>query len=862
MAVNPELRLEPDFRLLFEASPHPYLVLRPDPSFTIVAVNESYLKATGTSRHDTLDRGLFEVFPDNPADESASGVSDLRISLDRVLNEGVQDIMGVQKYDIPRRDGGIDFEVKYWSPVNTPVVGKDGSIAFIIHHVEDVTDFILAREKISKESAEQIEKVKEKADRMEAEVRRRATEVKEANRQIKAANEELERRESELALAHEQLKGLDKAKTEFFSNISHEFRTPLTLIIAPLMEVLSTPEGEVSPNTRTAIAAAHRNALRLLKLVNTLLDFSRIEAGRARVNFEPTDLASLTSTLASHFQSVCDSAGLQFVVDCPTLSEPVCVDRQMWEKIVLNLISNAFKFTFDGMIETHLGIENGFAELTVRDTGTGIPKKELPHIFERFHRVEGVRGRSYEGTGIGLSLVSELVRLHAGTIHVESELGRGSNFTVRLPLGSEHLSQQGFSAVSPDHSVESSTVRASSFSEEALLWLPETGEYSVAEPVAGIGATNGRVVVADDNADMRAYISRLLEGAGYAVEASKDGEAALAACRLELPDLILSDVMMPGLDGFTLLQHLRAEEHTAVVPVILLSARAGEEARIEGLAAGADDYLVKPFGARELVARVDGAIRLARVRREAAQREHRVLAEANALLERSNQALRDFASIASHDLQEPLRKVSTFGGMLKQKCGSLLGVQGNGYLERVLDANQRMQSLLTALLEYSRLSTRADPFVEVELKQIIREVLSDLEARIQSSGGEVYVGDLPVIPADPTQMRQLFQNLIGNALKFHKEGEKPSVKVSCIPANNGVAQIIVEDNGIGFEEQYLEKIFAPFQRLHSKSSPYEGTGMGLAICKKIVERHGGSITAQSAPGQGATFIITLSRYKP
>ncbi len=226
-------------------------------------------------------------------------------------------------------------------------------------------------------------------------------------------------------------------------------------------------------------------------------------------------------------------------------------------------------------------------------------------------------------------------------------------------------------------------------------------------------------------------------------------------------------------------------------------------------------------------------------------------------LEESNEALRDFASIASHDLQEPLRKVKSFGGMLKQKCGDSLGEEGSDYLDRVLNANQRMQSLLSALLEYSRLSTKTDPFVEVEPAKIIREVLSDLEVRIVNTGGEVHVGAMPVISADPTQMRQLFQNLIGNALKFHKEGQNPIVQVRSVSGTDSGCQIIVEDNGIGFEERYLEKIFAPFHRLHGKASRYEGTGMGLAICKKIVERHGGSITATSTPGEGATFIIEL-----
>ena len=224
-------------------------------------------------------------------------------------------------------------------------------------------------------------------------------------------------------------------------------------------------------------------------------------------------------------------------------------------------------------------------------------------------------------------------------------------------------------------------------------------------------------------------------------------------------------------------------------------------------------------------------------------------------LEASNQALQDFAFIAAHDLQEPLRKVKSFGDMLQKRCGDSLGELEKDYLDRMLRANDRMQSLLVALREYSRLSTEAEPFVDVELTQIVHDVLSDMEIRIKGSGGEVLVGELPVIKADPTQMRQLFQNIIANALKFHKEGEKPVVEVRSAIAE-GKVQITVEDNGIGFEEQYVEKIFAPFHRLHGRSE-YEGTGMGLAICKKIVERHGGSITAKSAPGAGASFIIRL-----
>jgi light-regulated signal transduction histidine kinase (bacteriophytochrome) len=251
------------------------------------------------------------------------------------------------------------------------------------------------------------------------------------------------------------------------------------------------------------------------------------------------------------------------------------------------------------------------------------------------------------------------------------------------------------------------------------------------------------------------------------------------------------------------------------------------------------------------------------LRRSRDELEYRVaertaeLESALANLEESNQALQDFASIASHDLQEPLRKVTAFGNMLRRKHSDSLGEDGNDYLNRMLDATERMQTLLTALLEYSRLSTRAKPFVEVELSTIVQDVISDLEVRITRTGGKVLVGGLPAVKADPTQMRQLFQNLIGNALKFHKEGEKPVVTISGSTDGNDNLRIAVEDNGIGFDEKYLERIFAPFQRLHGKSSGYEGTGMGLAICKKIVARHGGSVTAISRPGLGAAFIIEL-----
>jgi signal transduction histidine kinase/CheY-like chemotaxis protein len=414
------------------------------------------------------------------------------------------------------------------------------------------------------------------------------------------------------------LSEIDHAKTTFFSNVSHEFRTPLTLLLGPLDEARRA--GEAMPReVRDQLNVAHRNSQRLLKLVNTLLDFTRIEAGRVRARFEPVDLCALTTDLASTFRSAMEKAGLEFVVTCDTFSDPVYVDREMWEKIVLNLISNAFKFTLKGQVTVSVSKQDRRVVAAVADTGAGIPAHELPRVFERFHRVEGSQGRSHEGSGIGLALVQELVKLHGGELTATSDVGRGSTFTVSIPLGSAHLPAE--------HIVEGASggpsPAADSYVEEALRWLPTVRTTSLSDTGDGgqkeTGSDDdgrvdvGRVLLADDNADMREYAQRLL-AERWLVETVGNGRVALEAARARPPDVIVTDVMMPELDGFGLLRELRADPALRMIPVIMLSARAGEEARIEGLAASADDYLVKPFSARDLLARVEAQLVKGRIR--------------------------------------------------------------------------------------------------------------------------------------------------------------------------------------------------------------------------------------------------------
>lgn len=428
----------------------------------------------------------------------------------------------------------------------------------------------------------------------------------------------------------ESLAEIDRAKTLFFSNVSHEFRTPLTLLLAPAEDALADTEAPLAPAQRDRVHTIHRNALRLLKLVNTLLDFSRIEAGRIEAVYEPIDIATLTAELASTFRSLVERAGLNLVVDCPPLPPIVYLDREMWEKIVFNLLSNAFKFTLSGAITVRVRALKDQVELTIEDTGIGIPKDELPRLFERFHRIKGSQGRSFEGSGIGLSLVHELVKLHGGAIAVTSKPSKGSCFRVSIPTGSAHLPA---SRIGSTRTLTTTALGAIAYLEEAARWLPSDESnlqvWDNNEMPQHSGSFLGReseaiapasILVVDDNTDMRDYLKHLLEQR-YVIRAAQDGVAALEMVAQHRPDLILTDVMMPRLDGFGLLRELRANPQTREIPIILLSARAGEESRVEGLEAGADDYLTKPFSTREMLARVEANLKMAQVRRAATLQE-------------------------------------------------------------------------------------------------------------------------------------------------------------------------------------------------------------------------------------------------
>jgi signal transduction histidine kinase len=670
----------------------------------------------------------------------------------------------------------------------------------------------------------------------------------------------------------EALAELDRAKTTFFNNVSHEFRTPLTLMLGPLEEVQKEASERLSSERQEQLMTVHCNALRLLKLVNTLLDFSRIESGRMQASYQPTDLASFTAEIASAFDSAMESAGLRFKIECQPIAEPVYVDRDMWEKIVLNLLSNALKFTFKGEVALSLKTVDGAVELQVRDTGVGIPEEHRARVFERFHRIEGTQARTYEGTGIGLALIQELAKLHGGSVRVESAVGAGSTFTVTIPRGKEHLPAEHIQAVPPIASLASTKIQAEAYVEEAQQWSGDESGLAVDSemPVPSLLTAEPKpaekrelIILADDNADMRQYLIRLL-GDRYEVHAVADGRQALEATRQLRPALVLTDVMMPHLDGFGLLRAIRDDSALASTPVILLSARAGEESRVEGLQADADDYLIKPFTARELLARVATHVKMANLRRETAKREERLRGEAELEKARTDLAhvarvmsLGSLAASITHEVNQPLSGIVTNSSTC-QRMLAATPPNVEGALETVRrtirDANRASDVIKRLRGLFTRGVTMTEP---LDLNQVTEEVVALLMGELQRNQVVLrseLAEDLPLVMGDRVQLQQVVLNLLRNGSDaMSAVDDRPRHLVIKTERDDGErVRLSVKDVGVGFEPQAREKLFESFY-----TTKKDGMGVGLSISKSIIESHHGRLWADLNEGPGATFSFSI-----
>jgi signal transduction histidine kinase len=643
----------------------------------------------------------------------------------------------------------------------------------------------------------------------------------------------LEPRETELTGLDRALHDVERAKTEFVAGISREFRTPLALLLGPLQDILESQASALAPQSRTVLEKARRSALRLMDLLDAFPHYFRIDGRSPGIAHEPSDLAGFTAQLAGNFGPFCEAAGLRLIVDSPPIREDVDTDRNVWEKIVVNLVANAFTSTFEGAIEVRLRVRDSIAHLTVSDTGSGIPESELRYVFADSAVSRTPAGLPDRG-GFGLAFVRELVQRQHGSIDVQSTPGRGTSFTVLLPVAPGDGAGNGGGVKSRSAAPASGGMAALA---AALPGLRETGVQAHAQATLAddLVRRRGRVVIAEDHDETRLYLSHVLETAGFTVDALADGAAALAACQSRMPDAVVSDVLMPGLGGFELIERLRADERTAVIPVLLLSARGGEESRIEGIGAGADDFLVKPLSSRELVARVDGAVRLARLRRETARREQERIRELSGRLVEVQEAERRELSAELHDRTSPqLAAIQINLKMLNR----LLSARDTEDVKALLDDTAGL--IADTTLSIREISSNLRPTV-LDDGGLLPALAGYAHQFTQRTGIAVHLDTAgaaaPLTAAVQSGLFRIAQEALTNCAK-HSKARNVSIRLS---ADGGppVAMMIADD-GVGFD---LE---------HQTAS-----GLGLLTMRERAEFLGGRFSIETKPGQGTRIQVVV-----
>ena len=669
---------------------------------------------------------------------------------------------------------------------------------------------------------------------------------------------QLDERNKELNASYIKLEEVDRQRNQFFANISHELRTPLTLIIAPLQDLLAERE-QFPRQVGAALDVAHRNGLRLLKLINDLLELVRIDSHTTPPRLEPLELTSFVHSVGESIRYLAEAKGLH--LECTTSEVPLLVDADSsrLEKVVLNLLSNAIKFTpAHGRITLTCGQDAGRAVIEVADTGEGIPANDLPHIFERFRQVDGTSTRKYQGAGIGLSLVRELVEEHRGQIIATSDLGRGTRMRIELPTSAELLkSANGVQKLDPIaqiyHAAERSESLPSCIADDTSAGL---------EPMAPQGRADGQVVlVVDDEPDMRHYlVSRLVER--FFVHQCGHGAAAVSLAKAIKPDLILLDLMLPGIDGLTICAQLRDDPALVDTRIILLTARMDETTKLTALRGGADDFLTKPFSTPEVVARVSTQLRTLDLQRNLRRRGdelHAALVDLRSTKiqlihsEKMN-ALGVLSAGILHEVNNPLN----FSLSALQVTRQLLPSDHEGR-EAIDDAIAGMQRI-------HRIVKELGAFAHKNSAQV-RDIISvadvvGLARRLCASDLARVTVEID-IPADlrlrgsQTQLSQVLVNLLINAVHAVVDagvsGRTPMITVAA-RSEPGHVLITVRDNGVGIKPEHLERIFEPFFTTRQVGS---GWGLGLSICHTIITDHDGEIRVASEVDVGTEFTIRL-----
>lgn len=677
----------------------------------------------------------------------------------------------------------------------------------------------------------------------------------------------LESTNAELETLYHRIKDLDQLKTEFFANISHELRTPLALILGPAESMQR--DKNLSIDQRHQLDLIARNGKLLLKQVNDLLDVAKLEAGGMQLNYVRLNLAAWCRRIASQFAPAAASRRMSFEIDAPEALTAE-VDPHLLEPVLINLLANALKFTPEGgRVRFELSRERDEVVLAVKDTGPGISADQHERIFERFRQVEGGATRSYGGTGLGLAIVKDYVALHGGRVAVDSTPGQGARFTVRLPA----QAPEG-AAVTEEYTRTDPVTRVAL---EAAIQELTPAESKAGTPTI-VDAAHATVLVVEDNDDMRSFIAHTLAG-DFNVLVARNGREALEQAAALTPDVIVTDLMMPVMSGDQLVAELRRQDAFAHVPVLLLTAKADEDLRVELLRSGAQDYLTKPFLPQELLARVSNlasAKRAGDALRESVESasadleelakelslRHRQLQTAIAAsevareqAERASEIKTYFLGLISHELRTPLFTIQTNAQLLERSHD--LHPPLRTRVERIARAGKQLSTLVEGLLEYTRLEgdrIKVDAR-EVDVAALAQEVIAD---SAHLSRPEVHLQLEATasrkVMSDPRLLRVVLANLVSNALKFTREG---SVSVR-IEATDASCVIEVQDTGPGIPEADLPRIFLPFEQLEPvarKSIP--GFGLGLALVKRVVESIEGTIDVASSPGEGSTFTVRI-----
>lgn len=847
---------EPDYQQIFKALPGLYLILLPEPDFTIAAVTDAYARATMIDPGQVIGKGLFEIFPDNPDDPKASGVQNLKRSLERVLRTARPDSMAVQKYDVKKpNDPEGKFEERYWSPINSPVLNDEGKVVFIIHRVEDVTEFM----NLSHRGAS----LRSKVEQTEAEIYLRAQEIQEANKKLETAHRELEH-------LYKKVTDLDELKTQFFSNVSHELRTPLTLILGPVQQMMA--KKVLPPEDLETLAVVERNALTLLKQVNDLLDVAKLEAGKMKIHYSQTDLARLLRFTASHFETALQSKGVAFFVETPS-SVPVQADEEKIQRVIMNILSNAIKFVpSGGWVKCSVDVSQDRAVVTISDNGPGVKKEFRSSIFDRFTQEDGGPERSKGGTGLGLAIARDFVDLHGGEISVLETPGGGATFRIEIPL------KAPTGTVVNAKTVE--TISTGQMLESTVAELNQGGAVREGNQ-ASSPRGSAKVLVVEDNPDMREFIQGTLSR-DFNVITAEDGEAGLEAAQRERPDLIITDLMMPKKSGASLIEEARQSEELKMVPIILLTARADDQLKLRLLGEGCQDYLLKPFSQKELLVRSKNWITVKRMRDLLSEevntqsedlmlmaselaRKNRELKESiesldreKKLAEQASEAKGKFLSLISHELNTPLTSLLL---TLEMIIRNQVKVENQKHFERILTSARKLRDLIGMLLDYAR--TQNGKLIvqntEISVDEIAHEVVN--EARPLASSKNISLEEEADVHgniiSDPRLIRIIMNNLLSNAIKYTSDGK---VQLSLKTLADKLC-INVSDTGVGISNENVSRIFEPFEQLLSRNDgpTSGGVGLGLSLVKDIVSALGGEIRVTSRPGVGSSFSVYLPK---